>query len=228
MKNIPNHIAIIMDGNGRWAKKRGLERLKGHEKGADAAMEAIEAANKLGVKHLSLYAFSTENWKRPKKEVSGIMNFSKQVLKNNRDILHGQNIKIKFVGRKTRLSNAIIKEFEIAEDLTKKNTGMCVYFCVNYGGKQEILDAVNKFIERSKGKKITEKQLTKFTYQPDMPPVDLMIRTSGEHRISNFLLWQSSYAEILFLDELFPDFNKKSLAKAVKWYGNRNRRFGGL
>ena len=228
---IPKHIAIVMDGNGRWAKQRNLPRTKGHEAGEIALLEAVYGALAAGVKNLSAYAFSTENWKRSPEEVRFLMGYNKEVLRRRRDLLDQWNVKIRWAGRRPKLWPSVISELQHAEKRTSKNTGLTLTMAVNYGGRQEILDAVNRLsldIQNGKLKpgSITEKALSKAMYVPDMPDVDLFLRSSGEKRASNFLPWQSTYAEYLFMDELWPDFTRETLWKALAEYQNRQRRFG--
>jgi len=228
---IPEHIAIVMDGNGRWANARGLTRVEGHRAGESALMDVIEGAIKAGVKYLTVFAFSTENWKRSPDEVKFLMNYNREVLRRRRDQLNGWNVKIRWAGRRPKLWPTVIDELLNAEKLTSKNTGLTFTMCVNYGSRIEILDAVNQIVEDShSGKlkgKVTEKTIQKYLLTKNLPDVDLFIRSSGEQRISNFLLWQSAYAEFVFLDVLWPDFNREHLWGAIEQYSKRNRRFGG-
>lgn len=229
--NVPKHIAIVMDGNGRWANARGLTRTEGHKAGEAALLEVIAGAIEAGVTHVTAYAFSTENWKRSPEEVRFLMGYNKEVLRRRRDLLDQWNVKIRWAGRKPKLWPSVISELQQAEKRTSKNTGLTLTMAVNYGGRQEILDAVNRLsldIQNGKLKpgSITEKALSKAMYVPDMPDVDLFLRSSGEKRASNFLPWQSTYAEYLFMDELWPDFTRETLWKALAEYQNRQRRFG--
>lgn len=229
--NVPKHIAIVMDGNGRWANARGLTRTEGHKAGEAALLEVIAGAIEAGVTHVTAYAFSTENWKRSPEEVRFLMGYNKEVLRRRRDLLDQWNVKIRWAGRKPKLWPSVISELQHAEKRTSKNTGLTLTMAVNYGGRQEILDAVNRLsldIQNGKLKpgSITEKALSKAMYVPDMPDVDLFLRSSGEKRASNFLPWQSTYAEYLFMDELWPDFTRETLWKALAEYQNRQRRFG--
>ena len=227
---IPQHIAIVMDGNGRWAKERGLPRTAGHEAGEKVLFDIVEAAIGFGVKEISAYAFSTENWKRSPDEVKFLMNYNREVLRRRRDQLDSWNVKIRWVGRRPRLWPSVVDELITAEKKTKRNTGLVFTMCVNYGSRQEILDALTQMIEdHDAGKlpeKITEKTMQKYLLTSDLPDVDLFIRSSGEQRISNYLLWQSAYAEFVFMDVLWPDFNREHLWQAIKEYSKRNRRFG--
>lgn len=229
--NVPKHIAIVMDGNGRWANARGLTRTEGHKAGEAALLEVIAGAIEAGVTHVTAYAFSTENWKRSPEEVRFLMGYNKEVLRRRRDLLDQWNVKIRWAGRKPKLWPSVISELQLAEKRTSKNTGLTLTMAVNYGGRQEILDAVNRLsldIQNGKLKpgSVTEKVLSKAMYLPDMPDVDLFLRSSGEKRASNFLPWQSTYAEYLFMDELWPDFTRETLWKALAEYQNRQRRFG--
>ena len=227
---VPNHIAIVMDGNGRWANARGLTRVEGHRAGEAALMDVIEGAIEAGVKYLTVFAFSTENWKRSPEEVKFLMNYNREVLTRRRDQLNSWNVKIRWVGRRPKLWPSVIDELVKAEKLTKKNTGLVFTMCVNYGSRTELVDSMQQMLDdQADGKlkgKITEKTVQRYLLTKDLPDVDLFIRSSGEQRISNFLLWQSAYAEFVFMDVLWPDFNRKSLWEAIGEYSKRNRRFG--
>jgi undecaprenyl diphosphate synthase len=228
---VPQHVAIVMDGNGRWANSRGLTRVEGHRAGEAALMDVIEGAIQAGVKYLTVFAFSTENWKRSPDEVKFLMNYNREVLRRRRDELDGWNVRIKWAGRRPKLWPTVIDELLIAEKQTAKNKGLTFTMCVNYGSRIEIVDAINQIVEDSKSGKLngamTEKKMQKYLLTKDLPDVDLFIRSSGETRISNFLLWQSAYAEFVFLDVLWPDFSRKDLWAAIQQYSKRNRRFGG-
>ena len=226
-KFIPKHIALVMDGNGRWAQSRGLKRTEGHKVGEEKLMEAVDACIELGgVEWLSAYAFSTENWKRSPSEVHFLMNFTREVLRRQRDELHAKNVRVVWCGRRPKLWGSVIEELEVAEELTKNNTGLTLAMCVNYGGRAEIADAVQKLID-AQVSTVDEKTIARYLYRADMPDVDLFLRPSGEQRTSNFLLWQSAYAEMVYQDVLFPDFTKEDLWDAVLEYAKRDRRFGG-
>ena len=226
-KFIPKHIALVMDGNGRWAQQRGLKRTEGHKVGEEKLMEAVDACIELGgVEWLSAYAFSTENWKRSPSEVHFLMNFTREVLRRQRDELHAKNVRVVWCGRRPKLWGSVIEELEVAEELTKNNTGLTLAMCVNYGGRAEITDAVQKLIDAHVST-VDEKTIARFLYRADMPDVDLFLRPSGEQRTSNFLIWQSAYAEMVYQDVLFPDFTKEDLWDAVLEYAKRDRRFGG-
>ncbi len=229
--NVPRHVAIVMDGNGRWAKKRGLPRTAGHEAGELALLDVVHGAIQIGVKELSAYAFSTENWRRSPDEVKFLMGFNRDVLRRRRDEMHELGVKVRWVGKPGRLWKSVISELQIAEELTKRNKVLTLNMCVNYGGRAEIVDAVKAIaLEVSKRKltadSITENTLKKFMYNPQMSEVDLFLRTSGEERTSNFLPWQSVYAEMVFMDVLWPDVDRTTLWKAIEIYNERERRFG--
>jgi undecaprenyl diphosphate synthase len=228
---VPNHIAIVMDGNGRWANARGLTRTEGHKAGEQALLDVLAGAIEAGVKHVTAYAFSTENWKRSPEEVRFLMGYNKEVLRRRRDLLNSWNVRIRWAGRTPKLWPSVISELKSAEALTAKNTGLTLTMAVNYGGRQEIVDAVNEIAaEVQKGKikpgSITEKSIAARLYVPELPDVDLFLRSSGEMRTSNYLLWQSSYAEMMFMPQLWPDFTRETLWEAIQAYQNRDRRFG--
>ena len=226
-KFIPKHIALVMDGNGRWAQERGLKRTEGHKVGEEKLMDAVDACIELGgVEWLSAYAFSTENWKRSPSEVHFLMNFTREVLRRQRDELHAKNVRVVWCGRRPKLWGSCIEGLEVAEELTKNNTGLTLAMCVNYGGRAEIADAVQKLID-AQVSTVDEKTIARYLYRADMPDVDLFLRPSGEQRTSNFLIWQSAYAEMVYQDVLFPDFTKEDLWDAVLEYAKRDRRFGG-
>lgn len=226
-KFIPKHIALVMDGNGRWAQQRGLKRTEGHKVGEEKLMDAVDACIELGgVEWLSAYAFSTENWKRSPSEVHFLMNFTRDVLRRQRDELHEKNVRVVWCGRRPKLWGSVIEELEVAEELTKRNTGLTLAMCVNYGGRAELADAVQALID-DRVRHVDEKTIQRYLYRADMPDVDLFLRPSGEQRTSNFLLWQSAYAEMVYQDVLFPDFTKQDLWDAVLEYAKRDRRFGG-
>ncbi|MDQ1580743.1 MAG: undecaprenyl diphosphate synthase [Microbacteriaceae bacterium] len=229
---VPEHVAIVMDGNGRWANRRGLTRIEGHRAGEAALLDVVAGAIQIGVKHLSVYAFSTENWKRSPEEVRFLMGFNRDVLHRRRDQLNEWGVRVRWAGRKPRLWSSVIKELQFAERLTAGNRTLTLTMCVNYGGRTEIADAVRALAEevaagRLKPSAITERAIQKQLYAPELPDVDLFVRSSGEQRTSNFMLWQSAYAEMVFLDTLWPDFTREQLWEAVGLYATRNRRFGG-
>lgn len=230
-RSVPNHIAIVMDGNGRWANQRGLNRTEGHRAGEQALLEVIAGAVEAGVSHVTAYAFSTENWKRSPDEVRFLMGYNKDVLRRRRDLLSDWNVRIRWSGARPKLWPSVVDELLEAERLTAKNTGLTLTMAVNYGGRQEIVDAVNKLsAEIATGKikpgSVTEKLISKKLYVPELPDVDLFLRSSGENRASNFLPWQSTYAEYLFMPQLWPDFTRETLWEAIGEYQNRQRRFG--
>ncbi|STC68563.1 undecaprenyl pyrophosphate synthase [Corynebacterium pilosum] len=231
---IPKHIALVMDGNGRWAQNRGMARTEGHKRGEAVLMDCVDACLALGdVKWLSAYAFSTENWRRTAEEVRFLMGFSRDVLRRQRDILHEKNVRIVWAGRRPRLWRSVIRELEAAEELTKNNTAMTLAMCVNYGGRAELVDAARMLVDEARAgnlrkEQINEDTFSNFLYRPDMPDVDLFLRPSGEQRTSNFLLWQSAYAEMVYQDKLFPDFTPQDMYDAVLEYARRDRRFGGV
>jgi undecaprenyl diphosphate synthase len=229
---VPKHVAIIMDGNGRWAKARGLPRTKGHEMGEGALFDVIEGALELGVKYLSAYAFSTENWRRSPDEVRWLMGFNRDVIHRRRDELNAMGVRIRWAGRRPRLWRSVITELEHAEQLSRDNDKLTLQFCVNYGGRAEIADAAAAIAEdvaagRLRPDRVTEKLFARYLDEPDIPDVDLFVRSSGEQRISNYLLWQMAYAEMVFLDTLWPDFDRRHLWHACQLYVDRDRRYGG-
>jgi len=226
---IPNHVAVVMDGNGRWAKQRGLPRTAGHEAGEAALFDLVEGAIEIGVKEISAFAFSTENWKRSPEEVKFLMGFNRDVIRRRLDEMHDLGVRVRWAGRDRKLWKSVIDELERAEKLTAKNKVLTLNMCVNYGGRAEIIDAAIELGKDIKNKKIdvdkvNEKTLTKYL---DVPTdVDLFLRSSGEERISNFMLWQSAYAELVFLDVLWPDVDRRTLWNAIEIYAKRDRRFG--
>ena len=226
---IPNHVAVVMDGNGRWAKQRGLPRTAGHEAGEAALFDLVEGAIEIGVKEISAFAFSTENWKRSPEEVKFLMGFNRDVIRRRLDEMHELGVRVRWAGRDRKLWKSVIDELERAEKLTAKNKVLTLNMCVNYGGRAEIIDAAIELGKDIKNKKIdvdkvNEKMLTKYL---DVPTdVDLFLRSSGEERISNFMLWQSAYAELVFLDVLWPDVDRRTLWNAIEIYAKRDRRFG--
>ena len=230
-EQIPNHVAVVMDGNGRWAKKRGLPRTAGHEAGEAALFDVVQGAIQIGVKELSAYAFSTENWRRSPEEVKFLMSFNRDVLRRRRDEMNDLGVRIRWVGRPQRLWGSVINELQEAEKLTKKNKVLTLNMCVNYGGRAELVDAVTEIAtevakRKLKPGQITEKLISKHLYNPKMNDVDLFLRSSGEQRTSNFLPWQSVYAEMVFMDVLWPDVDRNTLWEAIEIYAERDRRFG--
>ncbi|WP_430882757.1 isoprenyl transferase [Fusibacter sp. JL216-2] len=231
--NIPQHIAIIMDGNGRWAKKRNLPRVAGHKAGVETLRDVIERGGDLGVKHMTFYAFSTENWKRPEDEVKGLMNLLVAYLKSETKKLHENNIKINVIGDTSRLPKLAQNELKKSIDLTANNTSMTVHIALNYGARDEIVRAVKRISTDVKNgqldvENIDDALISNNLYTAGTPDPDLMIRTSGEVRLSNFLLWQFAYTEFVFTDMYWPDFNGDALENAIEEYQNRHRRFGKL
>lgn len=232
-KKLPEHVAVIMDGNGRWAKKRGLPRITGHKSGMNTLKEIVKCSNELGIRVLTLYAFSTENWKRPRWEVDFLMRLPEEYLQKELKKLIENNILIKAMGDLEQLPDRTQRAIEKARDSTKNNTGMILNFAFNYGSRSEILNAVkNVSIEVTKGnlqpEEITETLFEKYLYTSGLPDPDLLIRPSGELRISNFLLWQAAYTELWFTRVLWPDFKKKHFLKAIYDYQKRERRFGSI
>ena len=229
---VPDHVAIVMDGNGRWANGKGLPRIEGHRAGEASLLDVVAGAIQIGVKHLSVYAFSTENWRRSPDEVRFLMGFNRDVLHRRRDQLNDWGVRVRWAGRKPRLWTSVIKELQFAEKLTASNDVLTLTMCVNYGGRTEITDAVRTLASevaagRLTPSGITDKTIQRALYAPELPDVDLFVRSSGEQRTSNFMLWQSAYAEMVFLDTLWPDFTRLDLWEAVAVYASRNRRFGG-
>ena len=229
---VPRHVAIIMDGNGRWAKQRGLPRTAGHTAGEAAMFDVVQGALEIGVRHLSIYAFSTENWKRPPAEVRFLMGFKRETLRNRRDQFNEMGVRVRWAGRRPRLWRSVITELETAERMTRGNDKLTLTMCVNYGGRAEIADAAARLAHdvaagRVRPDKVTEKVFARYLDEPEMPDVDMMLRSSGEQRISNFLIWQAAYAEFVSLDTLWPDFDRRHLWYACEIYAKRDRRFGG-
>lgn len=232
VKTLPRHVAVIMDGNGRWAKKRALPRNFGHKQGAAVFKKTINWARELGIKCVTFYAFSTENWKRPTEEVNGIMNLLRQYIKDIRAAAR-ENIRFIFLGDVTALPEDITAELLDIQSSTVNNTGFIAGVALNYGGRDEITRAARILARRVADGEITPESITETSveellYTAEMPPLDLIIRPSGEQRLSNFLIWQAAYAEFVFLDVLWPDFTKKHLELAIDEYNNRDRRFGGV
>jgi len=222
---IPNHVSIIMDGNGRWAKRRGLPRYEGHRRGAKTLENILVVASDIGLKWLSVFAFSTENWNRPKEEINVIMSLLVEYINTKLDKLLEKNIRLRFMGRIYELSEDIQKSIKKGEEATKNCNGLNFVITLNYSGRAEIIDAVNKILKEDK-KNITLKEFQKYLYIPEMPEPDLLIRTSGELRISNYMLWELAYTELYFTDVLWPDFSEEEFLKALYVYQFRERRFG--
>lgn len=226
---VPRHIAIVMDGNGRWANARGLPRTEGHKAGEAALLDVMAGAIELGVKHVSAYAFSTENWKRSPEEVAFLMRFNRDVIHRQRDRMSEWGVRMQWAGRRPRLWRSVIKELEIAEEMTKHNDVITLTMCVNYGGRAEIADAARAMAEdvasgRRSARSINEKTFASYLDVPD--DIDMFWRTGGENRLSNFLLWQNAYAELVITDEAWPDVDRRSLWRAVEMYAGRDRRLG--
>lgn len=226
---LPDHVAIIMDGNGRWAKQRNLPRFEGHQAGVENMHSAIEYFKQLKVKYLTLYGFSTENWNRPEEEINGLLDLLREVIDEEALKLHRKGVRIRHLGQPERLPRNLQVAINKIVDLTKNNTGLNFSFAFNYGGRTEIVDAVRRLIaEGIPAENIDEKLFSRYLYTTDLPEVDLVIRTGGELRISNFLIWQAAYSEYYFTPVLWPDFDKKEIDQALLAYSQRQRRFGGL
>jgi undecaprenyl diphosphate synthase len=233
-ERVPAHVAIVMDGNGRWAQQRGLPRTDGHGAGEEALFDTVKGGVEVGLRWMTVYAFSTENWKRPAGEVLYLMNFNRGILRRHRDELHEMNVRIRFMGlRNWRVPRSVLKEIETSEELTRGNTGMTLTIAFNYGGRAEIVDAVKQIVrDHDAGElrieKITEAVIADRLYDAEMPDPDLLIRTSGEQRISNFLLWRAAYAELWFTPIFWPDFSREVLFEAIRDFQKRSRRFGAV
>ncbi len=227
---IPAHVALVMDGNGRWAQRRGLPRTEGHAAGEESIFDTVEGALELGLGWLTVYAFSTENWRRPRDEVRFLMNFNESILLRRRDELHERGVRMRFIGRRDRrVPKRLLRRMDEATELTAGNRGMTFTMAFNYGGRAEIVDAVRSIVAAGiSAEKVDEKVIARHLYAPDMPDPDLMVRTSGEHRLSNYLVWQIAYSELVFTDLLWPDFRREHLFEAVREYQRRERRFGGV
>jgi undecaprenyl diphosphate synthase len=228
---VPRHVAVIMDGNGRWAKARGLPRTAGHEMGEAALFDLVQGAIAAGVSCVSAYAFSTENWRRSPDEVRCLMGFNRDVIRRRRDDMHAMGVRVRWAGRRPRLWRSVIKELEIAEELTRDNTVLTLTMCVNYGGRSELADAARAIARQVadgtlQPERVDERTFAKALYVPELPDVDMVLRTSGEQRFSNFMLWQSAYAEMVFMNVLWPDVNRRTLYEAIEIYAGRNRRYG--
>jgi undecaprenyl diphosphate synthase len=228
---VPEHIAVIMDGNGRWANQRGLPRTAGHERGEQALVEVVKGAIEIGVKAVSAYAFSTENWSRSPEEVKFLMGFNRDVVRRRRDELHALGVRVRWAGREPRLWKSVIKELRVAEEQTRDNDVLTLTMCVNYGGRAEIADAARALArDVAAGKvnpnRIDERTFARYLYVPEQPEADMVWRTSGEERLSNFMLWQAAYSEFVFTDVLWPDVDRIELWKAIEIYASRHRKFG--
>ena len=231
-EQIPRHVAIVMDGNGRWAKARGLPRTAGHAAGEAALFDVVEGALELGIDAVTAYAFSTENWSRSPDEVRFLMGFNRDVLRRRRDQMNELGVRVRWAGRRPRLWRSVIKELEIGEEMTKHNRVMTLTMAVNYGGRAELADAAAALARDAKAgrvnpDRVTERTFARYLDEPDLPDVDLFWRSSGEQRTSNFLLWQSAYAEMVFDDVLWPDVDRRDLWRAIETYASRERRYGG-
>jgi undecaprenyl diphosphate synthase len=233
-ERVPGHVAIVMDGNGRWAQQRGLPRTDGHGAGEEALFDTVKGGVEVGLRWMTVYAFSTENWRRPAGEVLYLMNFNRGILRRHRDELNDMNVRIRFMGlRNWRVPRSVLKEIEISEELTRNNTGMTLTIAFNYGGRAEIVDAVRQIVrDHDAGdlriEKINEAAIAERLYDAEMPDPDLLIRTSGEQRISNFLLWRAAYAELWFTPIFWPDFNREVMFEAIRDFQKRSRRFGAV
>jgi len=229
---LPSHVAIVMDGNGRWAKQRGLKRTEGHAAGEHALFDTVEGALDIGLKWMTVFAFSTENWRRPVDEVRFLMNFNEGLLLRRRDELHERGVRVRFIGRRAgRVPGRLRRQITEAEELTRDNRGLTLTFAFNYGGRAELVDAARAIARdvaagRLQPDKISDRTMARHLYAPDMPDPDLLVRTSGEFRISNYLLWELAYAELVFTDVLWPDFRREQLFEAIAEYQRRERRFG--
>ena len=229
-RRIPRHIACVMDGNGRWAERRGLPRTEGHAAGEEALVDTVDGALELGTSWLTVYAFSTENWRRPADEVRYLMGFNESLLMRRRDELHDKGVRVRFIGRRDwRVPRRVLRRMDETVELTQGNRRLTLTLAFNYGGRAEIIDAVRAMVAAgTPADKITEKRLRQHLYAADMPDPDLVVRTSGEYRISNFLLWELAYSELVFTDVLWPDFRREDLFAAVRDFQNRDRRYGGV
>jgi undecaprenyl diphosphate synthase len=231
--NTPKHVAIIMDGNGRWATARGLSRAEGHRKGAEAARLVVDSAKELGIPYLTLFSFSSENWNRPAEEIEDLMNLLRYYLKKETAELHKGGARLLVIGDRTRLSHDIVQLIENAETLTKNNEQIIVVIALSYGGRQDIVFAARELARQAKAgaidpEKMDEDIFSQYLMTEGIPDPDLMIRTSGESRISNFMMWQLAYAELFFTETLWPDFSKKDMEAAVAFFNSRDRRYGGI
>jgi undecaprenyl diphosphate synthase len=227
---VPRHVGVVMDGNGRWAQKRGLARTDGHAAGEEALFDVVEGALELGIQWLTVFAFSTENWKRPIDEVRYLMGYNESLLLRRRDELNERDVRIRFLGRRDwRVPARLVRRMDEALALTEDNTTMTLGIAFNYGGRAEVVDAVRALVEAgTPSAKIDEGAIRAHLYDPEMPDPELVVRTSGEYRVSNFLLWELAYSELVFSDVLWPDFRRQHLFEAVREYQRRERRFGGI
>ena len=224
-------MAVIMDGNGRWAKARGLPRTAGHERGENSLFDVVEGAIEVGVQAISAYAFSTENWSRSPDEVRFLMGFNRDVIRRRRDEMHELGVRVRWAGRAPRLWRSVVKELRIAEEMTRENTVLTLTMCVNYGGRAELVDAARAMGRdvadgRLDPDRISERTFARYLYLPELAEADMVWRTSGEQRLSNFMLWQAAYSEMVFTDVLWPDVDRRDLWSAIETYASRNRRYG--
>lgn len=230
---VPRHVGIVMDGNGRWATQRGLPRTDGHAAGEAAMFDTVQGGVAVGLGYLTMFAFSTENWNRPRPEVAFLMGFNRGLLRRRRDELHDMDVRIRFLGRRdARVPRSVLAEMDASEQLTADNRGMTLSIAFNYGGRSEVVDAVRRILaDRDEGRlegEVTEATIAERLYEPDVPDPDLIIRTSGEERLSNFLLWRAAYSELYFTPVLWPDFNREHLFEAIRDFQKRSRRFGAV
>jgi undecaprenyl diphosphate synthase len=234
LSKLPRHVAVVMDGNGRWAKQRGLPRTDGHRAGEDSVARAVDATLELGIPNLTLYAFSTENWRRPPSEVRFLLNDTQRFVERRRDEFHEKGVRMRWIGRRERkIPKSVLDQIDESIAMTKDNKKMTLTVAFNYGSRAELVDAAREMAtDAAAGKldpgRINDRLLGRYLYDPELPDVDLFVRTSGEQRISNYLLWQSAYAELVFLDVLWPDFSREHLFEAVRTYQERGRRFGAV
>jgi undecaprenyl diphosphate synthase len=231
LTKVPEHVAIIMDGNGRWARQQNLSRLEGHKRGSEVAREIVTASARIGIKNLTLYAFSSENWRRDPNEVSGLMGLLKLYLESETEELHKEGVRLRVIGERNQLPNTILDLVEQVEELTKRNKTINLQMAISYGSRAEILHAVKELAAKVRDHRIDPEQITEQTleqhlYTAGIPDPDLLIRTSGEKRISNYLLWQLAYTELLFVDKFWPDFTPEDFMETLLMYQNRERRFG--
>jgi undecaprenyl diphosphate synthase len=229
---VPKHVAIVMDGNGRWAHARGLPRIEGHRAGEASLMDVLHGAMELGVGTISAYAFSTENWRRSPEEVRFLMGFNRDVIRRRRDEMHELGVRVRWAGRAPRLWRSVVKELQVAEELTRDNDVLTLTMCVNYGGRSELADAARSIARevatgRLDAEKVDERTFARHLYVPELADADLVWRTSGEQRLSNFMLWQAAYSELVFTDVLWPDVDRLALWNAIDIYARRDRRYGG-
>ena len=234
MRRVPRHVAIVMDGNGRWARRQGLKRTEGHAAGEEALFDTVEGALELGLSWMTVFAFSTENWRRPIDEVRFLMRFNENLLLKRRDDLNERGVRVRFIGRRTgRVPRRVLRHIEDTEELTRRNRRMTLTFAFNYGGRAELVDAVREIAGEARARKVApdkidEKTIRRHLYASDMPDPDVLVRTSGEFRTSNFLLWEAAYSELVFTEVLWPDFRRHDLFAAVREYQQRERRFGSI